>query len=351
MVINPDKTSSEISQLKNLLERQGKLKIREVFVNIGGYHIVVKTGQGAVAISRADQKVSQEDIDRVIEEARSLVQLTSNQTIIDEFPIEYIIDNEPGIRDPLDLKGIKLEAKILAVCAFSPYIKNLETALMGADLDGDMIPTPLACAQAVLTPQQKEAGVVLVDIGAESTGIAVFEEELLTHIAILPVGSSHISNDIAIALQTDIDVAEKIKNQFGAYIFKNSSKKEKIEMVPGEVFTFALNKMAKAGRARISEIFDLIKKEIKKAPKAGNLPAGVVLVGGGANLPGIVDFAKKELGLPARIAVPRGIIGLEKDPALATLYGLVLMGLRAHEEEPTREMFPFFKKVFKIFLP
>ena len=352
MVINPEKTTAEIVQLKTALERQSRTKIKEVFINIGGYHIAVKYGQGAVAISRADQKVSQEDIDRVVEEARSLVPLTANQEIIDEFPIEYLIDNETGVKNPLDLKGIKLEAKILAVCGFSPYIKNLVDAVLGADLEiGEMIPTPLACAEAVLNPQQKEVGVVLVDIGAESTGIAIFEEEALVHLAILPVGSSHISNDIAIALQTDIDIAEKIKTQFGQYIFKNSSKKEKIEIVPGEVFTFALNKMAKAGRARISEIFDLIKKEIKKAQKTGNLPAGVVLVGGGANMPGIVDFAKKELGLPARTCIPRGIIGLEKDPSLTTLYGLVLRGIKFHEEEPAKDMFPVFKKIFKTFLP
>lgn len=352
MVISPEKTTAEIAQLKHLLENQSNTKIKDVFINIGGYHIAVKYAKGAVAISRADQKVSQEDIDRVLEEAKSLVPITSNQEIIDEFPIEFAIDNETGIRNPLDLKGIKLEAKILAICAFSPYVKNLIESFLGADLEiNDTVPTPLASAEAVLTPQQKEVGVVLVDIGAESTGIAVFEEELLTHLAILPVGSSHISNDIAISLQTDIDVAEKIKIQFGSYIFKNSAKKEKIEVAPGEIFTFPISKMSKAGKARISEIFDLIKKEIKIAPKKGNLPAGVVIVGGGANLPGIVDFAKKELNLPARVVMPRGFIGIEKSPSLATLYGLILRGLRTDDNEPKKDMFPSFKKVFKIFLP
>ncbi|MDD5221527.1 MAG: cell division protein FtsA [Candidatus Pacebacteria bacterium] len=352
MVINPEKTTTEIIQLKNLLEKQSNTHIKDVIINIGGYHIVVKYGKGAVAISRADQKVSQEDIDRVLEEAKTLVPNNPNQETIDEFPIEYSIDNETGIKNPLDLKGIKLEAKILAICAFSPYVKNLIDSFLGADLEIDsMTPTPLASAEAVLTPQQKEVGVVLVDIGAETTGVAVFEEEMLTHLAILPIGSSHISNDIAIALQTDIDIAEKIKIQFGSYIFKNSSKKEKIEIAPGEIFTFPISKMSKAGRARISEIFDLIKKEIKIAPKQGNLPAGVVIVGGGANLPGIVDFAKKELNLPARIIIPKGFIGMEKNPSLATLYGLVLKGLKSEKDEPTIERFPSFKKLFKIFLP
>jgi cell division protein FtsA len=352
MVISPEKTTTEIVQLKHLLENQSNTKIKDVFINIGGYHIAVKYAHGAIAISRADQRVSQEDIDRVLEEAKSFVPITSNQEIIDEFPIEFSIDDEAGITNPLDLKGIKLEAKILAICAFSPYVKNLIDSFLGADLEiNETVPTPLACAEAVLTSQQKEAGVVLIDIGAESTGVAVFEEEVLTHLAILPIGSSHISNDIAIALQTDIDVAEKIKIEFGQYIFKNSSKKEKIEIAPGEIFTFTLSKMSKAGKARISEIFDLIKKEIKKAPKKGNLPAGVVLVGGGANLPGIIDFAKKELNLPARIVTPKGFIGMEKDASLATLYGLVQRGLRFNDEEPAKEMFPVFKKIFKTFLP
>ena len=260
MVVDAPKVSQKIVELKKLLEQESQRKIKDVFVNIGGYHIFVKNTHGAVAISRADQKVSQEDIERVIESSRAIT-LPFNKEVLEVIPKEFIIDGERGIKDPLNLKGIKLEVESLAICAFSPYVKNLIDAILGADLEiAEIIPSPLAASLAILTPQQKELGVALVDIGAGSTSIAVFEEGSLLHLAVLPVGSSHISNDIAIALQTEIETAEKIKLKYGEYIFKKSRKKAKIEIGPNKTFIFPLNKMAKAGKARISEIFALIKK-------------------------------------------------------------------------------------------
>jgi cell division protein FtsA len=358
MVIDPNKVCEKVTQVKSLLEEESGKKIKEAYVNIGGYHIFVKSGHGAVAISRADQKVSQEDIDRVIEEARS-ISLPFNKEILEVHPREFTIDGESGIKNPLDLKGIKLEVETLIVCAFSPYVKNLIDAILCSDLEIiDMVPSPLASAEAVLTPQQKELGVALVDIGAGSTGIAVFEEETLIHLAILPVGSSHISNDIAIALQTDIDVAEKIKLKFGDYVFKKSNKKEKIELAPNEIFTFSTKKLAKAGKARVSEIFDLIKKELKKISKSDTLPAGIVLTGGGSKLPGIVEFAKKELSLPVRIGMPKNFIGLKADPSNSVLCGLILKGMKEEEEKPggfeikiPSKLRKILRKIFRTFLP
>jgi cell division protein FtsA len=352
MVIDSDKVCEKISKLKTLLQEGLAKNIKDVYVNIGGYHIFVKNTHGAVAISRADQKVSREDIERVIEESRS-ISLPFNKEILEVIPKEFIIDGEGGIKDPFNLKGIKLEVESLAICAFSPYVKNLIDAVLCSDLEvAELIPSPLASAQAVLTPQQKELGVALVDIGAGSTGIAVFEEGSLIHLAILPVGSSHISNDIAIALQTEIEIAEKIKLKFGEYIFKKSRKKEKIEIGPNRSLSFSLSKIAKAGKARVAEIFGLIKKELKKISKADSLPAGVVLTGGGASLPGIVDFAKKELALPARIGVPKGFVNLKPNPSLSVLCGLVLKGLENEEEGPKKRAFlQKIRKIFKSFMP
>jgi len=351
MVVDAPKVSQKIVELKKLLEQESQRKIKDVFVNIGGYHIFVKNTHGAVAISRADQKVSQEDIERVIESSRAIT-LPFNKEVLEVIPKEFIIDGERGIKDPLNLKGIKLEVESLAICAFSPYVKNLIDAILGADLEiAEIIPSPLAASLAILTPQQKELGVALVDIGAGSTSIAVFEEGSLLHLAVLPVGSSHISNDIAIALQTEIETAEKIKLKYGEYIFKKSRKKAKIEIGPNKTFIFPLNKMAKAGKARISEIFALIKKELKKISKADSLPAGVVLVGGGANLPGIVDFAKKELALPVKKASPKGFVNLKSDPSLAVLCGLVLKGFAEESQSERGQLLQRMKKIFRIFLP
>jgi len=353
-VIDPDKVCEVLCKLKERLERESRRKIKSVLVNIGGHHIFTKLTNGAIAISRADQKVSQEDIERVLDEAKA-VNLPLNKEVLEIYPRQYIIDGEGGIKDPLGLRGIKLEVEALATCVFSPYLKNLVDAVLGAGLEIiDIIPSPLASAQAVLTPQQKELGVVLVDIGAGNTGIAVFEEGSLMHLAIFPVGSSHISNDIAIALKTEIDIAEEIKKKFGNLIFKNTNRKEKIKLESGEMFVFSTKDFTKAAKARIAEIFDLVKKELKKISKSGNLPAGVVLTGGGAKIPNIVDYVKKDLSLPTRVSVPKNFIGPDIDETFSTVCGLALIGLQEAEEEksifdskPVKKL----KKFFKIFIP
>ncbi len=351
VIVNPDMVGEKIAELKKMLEYDCQRKITEAYLNIGGYHLFSRMTGGAVAISRADQKVSQEDIDRLIEEAKA-VSLSSNKEVLDIYPKEYIIDGEGGIRNPLGLKGIKLEVEALAICAFSPYVQNLTDSALIADLDvPEITPSVLASAEAVLTPQQKELGVAIVDIGAGSTGVAVFEEEALLHLAVLPTGSSHISNDIAIALKTEIDIAEKIKIRFGEHIFKTSKRKEKIETSPGEYFSFPVSKMAQAGRARIAEILDLVQKELKKISKANTLPAGIVLTGGGSQLPGIVDFAKKELNLPSRMGIPKGFAGIRADPSFSTVCGLVLKGLRFQPPDPSSGFAAKIKKILKVFVP
>lgn len=351
MIVNPDMVGEKIAELKKMLEYDCKRKIMEAYLNIGGYHLFSKTTGGAVAISRADQKVSQEDIDRALEEAKA-VSLPLNKEVLEIYPKEYIIDGEGGIRNPLELRGIKLEVGALVTCAFSPYLKNLIESASIADLDvPEIIPSVLASSEAVLTPQQKELGVVIVDMGAGSTGIAVFEEEALLHLAVLPMGSSHISSDIAIALKTEVDIAEKIKVKFGEHIFKTSKRKEKIEITPGEYFSFPVSKMAQAGRARVAEILDLVQKELKKISKANTLPAGIVLTGGGSQLPGIVDFAKKELNLPARIGIPKGFVGIKADPSFSTVCGLILKGLHFQSPSSSSGLAAKIKKILKVFIP
>jgi len=335
VVLDSDLVSEKIIQA--LAKLKGEVKpqrLKEAFINIGGTHIVSKLGHGAVAISRADQKVSPDDVERVIEEARS-INLTPNQEILDIFPKEFMVDNEAGVKDVIGMKGIKLEVNALAACIFSPYLQKLVGAVLATELEiAGIMPSPLAAAKSLLSPQEKELGSVLIDIGAETTGIAVYEDKNLIHLAVLPVGSAHITRDIAIALQVDINVAEEIKKKFGAYIFQNKSKKEKINIGKGEPLIFETKKLVKAGKARVTEIFNLVDKELKKINKQEALPAGVILTGGGSNLPGIVDFVKKELKLPVKKGVPKGFIGLEEDPSYSVLCGLILKGVEDHDSSP-----------------
>ncbi len=328
VVTDVELVSKKITELLSKLKREIKpYQIKEVFVNIGGPHLIAKLCHGAVAISRADQKVSLDDLDRVMEEAKSSISLTQNQEILDVFSQEYIVDNEPELKDVVGMKGIKLEARALAVCVFSFHLKRLVESVLGADIEiTEIIPSPLASARALLTSQQKELGSAVVDIGAETTGIAIYEDKNLIHLAVLPIGSAHITRDIAVALQAEIDVAEEIKKKFGSYIFQNKNKKEKINIGKGEPFIFDTKKLIKAGKARIVEIFNLINKELKKVDCQGSLPAGVTLTGGGSKLSGIVDFAKQELKLPVRRGAMKTFIGIEEDPVFSLACGLVLYG-------------------------
>ncbi len=327
---------------------------KTINISISGSHIFAKNGHGAVAISRADQKVSQDDIERVKEEAKN-INLSFNQEILDIFPKEFSVDREAGLKDVFGMKGIKLEIEAIAICGLSHYIQKSVDALLGAGLEmSEMIVSPLAAARATLTPQQKDLGVALVDIGAQTTSIVVFEEKSLIHLAFLPVGSANISRDIAIALQADIDVAERIKIKFGSYIFKNKTKKEKIALGKDGFFVFDSKKMVRAGKARVVEILSLVNKELKKINRQGGLPAGVVLTGGGAKLPGLVDFAKKQFGLPVKLGLPTGIVGLDEDPILSTLAGLVMpySTERAENEDGNPSKIKvLIKKLLQIFTP
>jgi cell division protein FtsA len=358
VVIDMEAVSEKVYQVITKMRAEVKpYKIKKAYINIGDSRVEAKKGRGAVAISRADQKVSAEDQERVLEEAKNIgfSYDHSNREVIDALAIEFSVDGESGLKDVEGMKGIKLEAEALVICVFSPYLKRLIDAVIGGEAEiAEIIPSPILAAEAVLTPQQKELGVVVVDIGAQVTSIAVYEEKCLIHLAVLPVGSANISRDIAIALQTDIEIAEQIKRKFGSHIFQNKRKKEKINIKDKEDFVFDSAKMVKAGRARVAEIFRLVQKELKKISRHDSLPAGLVLTGGGANLSGITKFAKKELKLPVMQGVPHGFIGIEEDPCLSVLCGAIIKGFQEQEKNGSTgglNIFSRIKKFFRVFVP
>jgi cell division protein FtsA len=352
-VVKPTQVSKTVSEIKQGLSQKAGIKIKEVLVNISGPHLFSVSSQGVVSVSRADQKISKEDIQRVLRQAQA-VNLPSNKEVLDVFPKEFIIDGEGGIKEPLGLEGMRLEAKVLLCCLFSPILENLEKAVSEAGLQIlEVIPSPLASSRACLTPQQKELGVLLVDIGAGTCSISVFEKGDLVDFAIFPVGSANITNDIAICLRTEISTAERIKKEFGT--LKSGSKtrkKEKIK-IPEKSLAFSRKFLRNIIEARVSEIFSQVQKTLKKISGGELLPAGVVITGGGALLPGIVEFAKQKLKLPSRIGHPQ-IKDLE-DPCFSTSFGLLLTGFDLQEEEKERRigdtLSEKLKRIFKIFLP
>jgi cell division protein FtsA len=353
VVVDVEKVSRLIQLLINKAKMESGQKIDSVYVNIGGGHIFCNNSEGVVAVSRADRRVSKEDVDRVLEAAKT-ISLSSNEEILEIIPKEFIIDGKGGIKEVEGMQGGRLEVKVLIVGCFAPYKNNLTQAILNADLKvSDMLPSVLAVSGAALNQKQKESGVAVLNIGAGTSELAVFEEGNLVHLAVFPIGSANITNDIAIILKTDIDVAELIKIRSGSCIFKGNDKKEKIELEDGEVLIFSPKMVSGIIEARVSEIFGEVNKELKKIGKQGKLPAGIVLTGGGANLPRVVDLAKKELKLSCRTWKPSGFSNLEDGLIFATVCGLVLRGAEelGSGKKDQGKIMERIKKAFQVFIP
>ena len=354
-VIKPEEVSQHIISLKERIENVSSQKIRGVFVNIGGSHIAISPSHGIVAVSRADGLISEEDVERVIG-ASQVFSLPSNKEILDVFPQQFIVDGVACEKEVVGMKGVRLEADVLAICAFSPYIKNLTDAVLGSDLEIlEMVPSPLMGVDAALTSQQKENGVALIDLGAGTTNVAVFEEGELIHASVFPVGSENITNDIAIGLRTEHDIAERAKKEFGTFGFVKGKRVEKLETQDGPPLTFSVKSLTHIIEARMREIFKFVNAELKKVEKQGTLPGGAVLTGGGAKLPKIAEFAKKELKLPCRVGSPRNIITFETDQVFFGAMGLIVRGYFSKSEgfmQGGRQgLLHSVKKLFKVFIP
>ena len=354
VIIDPERISDILRGLFSRISEEVGQKINSVYLNLGGSHIFCTPSHGLVSVSRADQKISEEDINRVLKEAEA-INLSSNKEIFDVLPKEFIVDGERGIKEPLGLQGVRLEADVLALGGFSPYLQNTKKAVLDADLEIlDMVPNPLAAAGAVLTAKQKELGVALLDIGAGTTGFAVFEEGNLLHLAVLPVGSNNITNDIVIGLKIDAEIAERIKIEYGASILKGKNVHQKIDIGEETPLIFSQKFLIKIISDRILEIFEEANKELKKIGRERKLVGGIVLTGGGAKLAKIAELARDKFHLPSRLGRPIfSISGLDDDLGLATVCGLVLGGadFEGKTSESKGGLVSKIKKIFKIFIP
>jgi len=359
VINNIEEATSSISGAIEAAERMSGVSIHSAFVSVGGPHIHSVISKGMIAIPKEKNEITDDDIDRVIEDSKS-ISLPSNSELLHVIPKEFIVDGQRGIKDPRGMTGSRLEVETVLIYASTPALNNLGKCLFqaGIDIDG-YIAAPLAAAWGVLQPRQKDLGVAVVDIGARCTSVAIFEEESLLHCEVLPIGAAHITNDIAIGLRTSIDVAEKVKIQYGAAIAEEVSEREKIilsKIDPKEEGEVSRKYVVEIIEARLSEIFSMIRKEIKKVKKDKLLPAGVVLTGGGAKLPGMVELSKRELELPSQVGFPKpsgGIIDKLDDPSYCVSIGDLIWGFEKKSKEKIIS-FPFsdkIKKFLKSFLP
>lgn len=332
VIVDLDEAVKSINESVEKAERNAGVAVKQATVSLGGNHIVSQDSKGVVAIGRADGEVEEDDIVRVINAAQA-ISVPANKEIVHIIPRGYSLDDQKNIKDPLGMNGVRLEVDAMIIEGSTPFIKNLTKCVeqAGIEVDGFAL-APLAGARATLSRRQKELGVVLVDIGGGTTSLAVFEENDLVHTAILPIGGIHITNDLAIGLRTSIDVAEKIKLEYGNALPREISKKEDIdlgELDQNEEGVVSRYHVAEIIEARLEEIFLLVNKELKAIGRERLLPAGVVLVGGTSKLPGVVDLAKDILGLPAQAGFPiplGGLVDKVDDPSFVTSVGLILWG-------------------------
>jgi len=332
VIADIEEAVSCISVALEKVERMTGVPVTSACVSIGGNHVSSQQSHGVIAVSRADGEISESDVVRVVD-ASQAISIPQNREVLHVFPKTFILDGQSGIKDPLGMSGIRLEVDSIIVQAGLPYVRNLSRAILQAGLEiDDLVLAPCAAAEAVLSKRQKELGVVLVDLGAGTTSLAVYEEGDLLHTAVIPIGSSHITNDIAIGLRCSVETAEKVKLLFGHADPKAVDKDEDIDLSkldPSEEELTSRAYVVEIIEARLEEIFEHINKELKKINRDGKLPAGIVLTGGGSKLPGVVEFAKKHLRLPVVVGRPQNVntvIDRVDDPSFATACGLVLWG-------------------------
>lgn len=331
-VIDVEETINSISASLEDAERMAGEPINHVFLGIGGNHIESMNSKGVIAVAQAEDEITEDDVDRVLEAAQA-VTIPSNRRILRIIPKTFTVDEQKGIKYPVGMTGIRLEVEAHIITGLVPTIKNIEKCVLQAGVDiNDVIPNNLAAAEAVLSKRQKELGVVVIDIGCGGTSISVFEDGTVLHTAIIPVGGENVTNDVAIGLRTSIDTAEKIKIEYGSCIPDEVGERETIDlslMSKVDTHTVSKKQMCQIIEARYQEILMLAKDELSKIHRDGMLPAGVILTGGAVKIAGITDLARETLNLPVQIGFPQnydGVVDKIDDPSYSTAIGLLIWG-------------------------
>jgi cell division protein FtsA len=328
-VVHIEDVAEAVAKAVNEAERISGLRIHGATININGSHVSGLNSKGVIAISSANREITTEDRLRV-EEAATIVQLPSNREIIQVFAQNYRLDGQENIKDPVGMHGVRLEVDTHIVTAATPNLRNLDMALSKAEIiPHNRTLSGLAASEAVLSRQQKEAGTVLLDIGAGTTNLVVLEDGEVQHVAVLPIGGQHITNDLAIGLRTDLDIAEIVKVNH-ASLGKQATKRDIRIKVNSQDYIFRSEDIAMITEARVEELFDYVNKELSKIHKAHKLPGGVVIVGGTSKLPGMADFAKQQLQLAARVGKLQplsGLVDTVADPVYCTAVGLMMLDM------------------------
>lgn len=332
MVTSIEEVVSSITHALEQSERLIGVPIEEVWVGLTGTQMIAQPSKGVVAVAKTDGEISDEDVARAVEAAR-MVAAPLNYDIVHVIPRTFSVDGQMGIKDPVGMSGIRLEVDTQMIYGLSAHMKHVTKAVYRTGVDiHDLVLSIFAVGEVVTTSRQRELGVAVVNIGGSTTSLVVYEGGEAIHTVVLPIGSEHITNDLAIGLRTSIDVAERVKIVFGQCVRTGISKKDTIDLADAgspESELVSREYVADIIAARVTEILENIDAELKKIDKSGRLPAGILFTGSGAKIRGLIELAKDVLYLPAGLGYPIDIQSSTDravDVSFSTAVGLVYWG-------------------------
>lgn len=337
VIVNIDNTSASIVKAIEDAELMAGYEVSSVFVGISGQHIKGENSKGVVAIANRNRTISTLEVKRVIEAAQAIV-IPVDREIMHVLSKEFSVDDQSGIKDPVGMSGVRLEAEVHIITAATTSIQNMIKSVAKAGFQHrDIVFNPIASADAVIGRDERELGVALIDIGGGTTDIIVYLEGGVAYSSVLPVGSIHITNDISIGLRTSIESAEMIKKKFGCADLSLVDASEMVEVpsvggrAPRRLFRQELTQII---QPRVSEIMEMVDHELMKSGRKDMLAAGIVLTGGGSMLDGCVEAAERVFNMPVRIGTPSDIVGLKDvvaTPQFANGVGLLKYGIRMNK--------------------
>ena len=330
VVVNIESTVQSIHRAIQEAELMAGCEIHSAFTGIAGSHIRSLNSHGIVAIR--DREVNQSDVDRVIDAAKA-VAIPADQQILHILPQEFIVDNQEGVREPVGMSGVRLEAKVHIVTGAVSAAQNITKCVKRCGLQvGDIILEQLASSHSVLSEDEKELGVCMVDIGGGTTDVAIFSDGAIRHTSVIPIAGDQVTNDIAVALRTPTQYAEEIKIKYGSALANHVDSNETIQVLgiskrPAK--KIHKKALAQVIEARYEELFALVMAELRRSGYEDLIAAGVVLTGGAANIPGAIELAESVFQMPVRLGVPqnvRGLMDVRENPSYATGVGLLIHG-------------------------
>jgi cell division protein FtsA len=335
-------TVSSITGALEIAERTVGFPLGHAWIGVSGTHIMSQESKGVIAVAKSDGEISADDVGRVVEAARTVAP-PLNYEMLHIIPRQFTVDGQTGIKDPIGMTGIRLEVDTQIIHGLTTHVNNVSKAVYrtGIDID-DIVLSILAAGDVVTSPKQKDLGVAVINIGGSVTTLVVYEDGDIMHTATIPVGSEHITNDLAIGLRTSIDIAERVKLQYGYAHAEDVQKTDVIDLseVGGDAGeTISRKYISEIVQARLEEILEKIDEELMKVNRSGLLPAGAVFTGGGAKCDGLIPLAKEVLELPASLGYPMDMSSATdkiNDLAFTTAIGLIKWGTGLQEVRTAR---------------